>query len=861
MAYQGPNVQVRQQFVTSPGQVVVEDLAPTVLASAFDVYAKEKLGSAFGISNQTLPWSEDGNAIDDVIHDETVLGQRALDFYPPTSFANSASFGQIELDELSTSDVTAAGVTIERDDTIDVPGAEKTAGNSTAIIPYYKLITGAAEVNITAAADNVVTVVGGAIKTANVQVGQKVFVTSDGGTSWTEVGVVGSKGNDETKVTLATSYSGAPFVGDGIVIGAATDATEDNPDSFYDPNADFVALGVKPGDIVEFSSLALPGSDTTPIVASIKSVTSNLLKFNTIAQASGEVDYSFHAYQTSTEAPGSTIKVNAYNIKRYLGFSENRGYKLLNAAAGVEITVVGTTVFTIPDTTSPKPLAGDYIAVTPNADGPGGPAVDERDTANLRVYQISSVSTGAGVHTINTDEDILQSVTVSDTAVVSTDYLHVWTPKIETDVVSDFRAIRTEEAGSVKRITSVEDIFTNFVREGDDTISPYNELAFMTNIAFQNSGGKVTYAVNVDASTGSLSTEYTEALEELKLIDSYTHVFGTTDGGVNGLAAPYVLAESDPYQAHEKIAVLAYDQEDVYLMGQDTGSVAVTGIVTLDGAFDPITAGTTIKDTIDVYDASGVFQETLTVTETPTVATSIQTNGTTLYGAGHVFKIKSGRKNDQAQRIASLGAIDERRVAVVWPGWFYGVVNGSRTLLPPYYISAAVAGLDSGQLPSQSFTNLNFSIPGVSSIELETNSYFRKSDLDVIGGAGISVMIQETSTSNSIKSRHDLTTDMSAVQLRERSITKQADVAAKTIRDATSPYVGKYNITPQLLRFLEQVSSTVATTLVRDSVLSELNVVSVTRDEVIDDKINFVFEAIAFIAGNFYDVTLIVKTR
>jgi len=861
MAYQGPNVQVRQQFVTSPGAVEIEDLPPTIVASAFDVYAKEKLGSAFGIADQTLPWSDEGTAVNDVVHDETVLGQRALDFYPPTNFANSRAFGQIELDDLLTTEVTAAGVTITKDKQISIPGAEKASGNSKAIIPYYKLITGASEVNITAADDNVVTVVGGAIKSADIQIGQKVFVTSDGGTSWTEVGVVGSLGNSETQVTLATSYSGAPFVGDGIVIGAATDTTEDNPDSFYDPDADFVTLGVKPGDTIEFTSLALPG---TTVTTSIKSVTSKLLKFNTIAQPTGQIDYNFHAYQTSTEAPGATIKVDSYDIKRYLGFSENRGFKLLDSGTGIPIdSIIGPTSFTILDTFATKPLVGDLIAVTVGNVAAG---TDERDTANLRVYKVTASSTAGGSHTISTDEAIFQSGPAGEVAIAdTTDFLHVWGPKIETDIVSDFRAIRTEEAGVIKRITSVDDIFTAFVRSGDETISPFNELAFMANIAFSLSGGKVMYAANVDASTGSLATEYTEALDELKLIDSYSHAFGTTDGGVNALMAPYVLAESDPYQGHEKIGILAYDQEDVFLMGLDTGSVSAAGVVTLDGAFDPITAGVTIKDTIDVYSAAGVFEETLTVTETPTVSTTIQTGApvgdNAPYGAGHTFRIKSGRKNDQAIRIAALGEIDERRVSVVWPGWFWGVVDGNRIMLPPYYISAAVAGMDSGQIASQSFTNLFFSIPGVSSIELNTNHYFSKSDLDVIGAQGISLMKQTTSTSNSIASRHDLTTDMSAVQLRERSITKQADVAAKTIRDATSPYIGKYNITDQLLRFLGQVSSIVTTALVRDTILKNIRVVSIKRDEVIDDKINFVFEATAFIAGNFYDITLIVKTR
>jgi hypothetical protein len=36
--------------------------------------------------------------------------------------------------------------------------------------------------------------------------------------------------------------------------------------------------------------------------------------------------------------------------------------------------------------------------------------------------------------------------------------------------------------------------------------------------------------------------------------------------------------------------------------------------------------------------------------------------------------------------------------------------------------------------------------------------------------------------------------------------------------------------------------------------------VSIDRDEVIADKVNFVFEATVFVAGNYYDITLIVKS-
>jgi hypothetical protein len=155
-----------------------------------------------------------------------------------------------------------------------------------------------------------------------------------------------------------------------------------------------------------------------------------------------------------------------------------------------------------------------------------------------------------------------------------------------------------------------------------------------------------------------------------------------------------------------------------------------------------------------------------------------------------------------------------------------------------------------------------FAIPGLANIELGTNTYFKKTQLDTIGSGGVDIMIQDTTISQNVKSRHDLTTNMDAVQYRERSITKQADVCAKTIRNAVAPYVGRYNVNdPNLFRFLGQVCTVVCSKLVNDGVIFKIEVTSIQRDEVIDDKINFFITATAFIAGNYYDITLLIKTR
>jgi hypothetical protein len=102
---------------------------------------------------------------------------------------------------------------------------------------------------------------------------------------------------------------------------------------------------------------------------------------------------------------------------------------------------------------------------------------------------------------------------------------------------------------------------------------------------------------------------------------------------------------------------------------------------------------------------------------------------------------------------------------------------------------------------------------------------------------------------------------MDAVEYCERSITKQADVAAKTIRNATAPYIGKYNITAGLISFLNQVSSAVSSKLVNTGTVAGMKVVSIQRDANIADKINFNITVTVFVAGNYYDIQMLIVSR
>ena len=849
--YQGPNVSVTQQFVTSPGAIAVEDLPSVAVGTAFDVFEKEQIGSSYGIVDRELAWGADK-----VVYDKNVIDQKAYDFYPANVFGNTP-FGNVDLEMLD-ANISNTGATIVRDKAYKVPDTEKVVGACEGIVPYYKRILTAANVQIYAADLRTVVIVGGTVVTAQLKPGQKVFVTDDGGTSWTLVGTVGSIGNDETKIRLASPYSAAITLGDGIAVGAVSDALIDIPNTLYDANADFITSKVRVGDVVYISSLAIAASIANPIAASVVSIIDkNTLKFNTVTLAAGRVDYNYLQYQDFTNTPGSTLQLYTYWVERYAGFSQNYGIKLLNAGAGVAVAKVSSSVLSVPTSGFPIVNEGDVFIITTSNVADGS---EERDvTPGFRPYRIQTVTVNGANYDITVDGTIYHSGVSPETEFSGGEYISIWSPKVETAILGDFRAVREEELGVVKRITSIEDITAAWSRDGD--IDIHNELAVMAQIEFGLNRGRVMYGVNVDATEANLAAQYSAAFEELKLYDVYSHALGTEDAGVNALAGPYVDGQSAPYEGHERIAVVVYDEDDIYLQGTDTGSVAITGLVTIDGAFDPIAAGVTVSDVVKIYDSSGDLVTEALVTETPTVVTEVQTDydGVVLV-AGHSFRFQSGRKDDQSVRIGAIG-YGNRRVQVVWPGWFQADFGGDTYTLPPYYISAAVAGMDGGITPSQSFTNYPFSIPGLSNILLNTNSYFRKLQLDEIGGGGVDVMIQDTRISQTIKSRHDLTSNMDAVEYREHSITKQADVSAKTIRSAINPYVGKYNITPDLFRFIGQVCSIVSTRLVKDGIIANLSVLKIKRDEVIADKINITMVATVFVAGNYYDVTLIVVSR
>jgi len=171
--YQGPHAAVIQQFVPTPSAVAIEDLPSTVVATAFDVYAKEVLGSSYGIEDNELVWGADK-----VVFNKDFIDQRAYDFYPVKVYSDTP-FGDTEL-EMGSGDVASSGVTVGLDDAYKIPSTEKVAGACEGLIPYYnKDGLGAGSVQIYAADLNTVIITGGTLVTAQIKPGQTVWIEID----------------------------------------------------------------------------------------------------------------------------------------------------------------------------------------------------------------------------------------------------------------------------------------------------------------------------------------------------------------------------------------------------------------------------------------------------------------------------------------------------------------------------------------------------------------------------------------------------------------------------------------------------------------------------------------------------------
>lgn len=201
-----------------------------------------------------------------------------------------------------------------------------------------------------------------------------------------------------------------------------------------------------------------------------------------------------------------------------------------------------------------------------------------------------------------------------------------------------------------------------------------------------------------------------------------------------------------------------------------------------------------------------------------------------------------------------------RRLYNVWPDIVFAPVNGVDTALPGYFACCALVGFISGLPSQQGLTNL--AIAGFDGRE-HGKDYFSDTELDTIAGGGTLILEQDVAQAP-LFVRHQLSTDMSSVQFRELSVTKNVDLIARFFRGLVSPYIGPWNVTTALLDHLKTVTTGGISFLKNSSapragsILIDGSIVSLVVDPNEGDQVDETVDITIPLPFNYLQLTLVI---
>jgi hypothetical protein len=164
-----------------------------------------------------------------------------------------------------------------------------------------------------------------------------------------------------------------------------------------------------------------------------------------------------------------------------------------------------------------------------------------------------------------------------------------------------------------------------------------------------------------------------------------------------------------------------------------------------------------------------------------------------------------------------------------------GIAVSKTAEVPSFYAACAVAGYRASLPASQPMTNAV--IPGLKYVTHSSN-YFSPDQMDTIAEGGNFILLQRTPNAP-VTVRHQLSTDMSAIETREMSIRIAVDYAAKKYRTSLRPYLGKHNITDQYLSVLRATMEGITKALIDEGVLRRgTQLVSLTQNTTYPDEVD-----------------------
>lgn len=345
--------------------------------------------------------------------------------------------------------------------------------------------------------------------------------------------------------------------------------------------------------------------------------------------------------------------------------------------------------------------------------------------------------------------------------------------------------------------------------------STTNKLALGVQCAKSNTITSVLALAVPDESAAS----FLDALDFLSnKIGIYTIILLTQDPTTQSLLKTHVEQLADPTKSKFRTGVinLPHPLETVVIEETQAASLArVSGIITLAhptaafsgvvnvGDYVKLTARTVSPVTVTPAHAGIYRVQSVINNGVLTLANNFYAGSNGNYTVGAAISadfaadaldfdiIRVLDKAGQALAIAeTASSYGNRRIIYVTNATCTVNVAGVDTVVPGYYLAAAIAGMNAGNQPHQGFTNLGIS--GISAVQFG-NNYFNEDQLGLIGGSG-GFVVEQSSPTALPTAYYQTTTDNTSTETKEYSITKTIDYFCIGLKQRTSGQIGISNV-------------------------------------------------------------------
>lgn len=304
----------------------------------------------------------------------------------------------------------------------------------------------------------------------------------------------------------------------------------------------------------------------------------------------------------------------------------------------------------------------------------------------------------------------------------------------------------------------------------------------------------------------------------------------TVQTGIANLQALLAAAgkPGPTYTENDGVFLLFEDDTNLYLVQSVSGAVVTvnngplsSGSPFFDGGGSPVFTSAIVDRPVSVFILGGTLGN--------------RTEEATAYG-----EIAQGYK--------------DRRVIATAPDTAKATIGGLEQAIDGFYLAAALAGKFSAVSPSQPLTEE--SIAGFTGV-IGSQDRYSELQLKILSGSGLWVLYQEAD-GQPVKTRHQLTTDMSTIEKRETSITRALDFTAKFLRNGLRNFIGRFNITTNVQDAISVTLDGLTAFLIRQGVLKSLSVNAIRQSASAPDTLEIDITVGVLYPLNYIKITLVI---